>query len=74
MIREGYILHPTLLWANYPAPLSVQHKLLLLIQLAYSLHELPELYLQRLPKAQIISGALTSIITTLFVGALYFLK
>lgn len=74
MIREGYILSPTLLWADYPAPLSAQHKLILLIQIAYSIHELPELYLQRVPQAQIFNSAITSVVSAVFVTTLYFLK
>lgn len=74
LIREGYILSPTLLWADYPAPLSAQHKLILLIQIAYSIHELPELYLQRVPQAQIFNSAITSVVSAVFVTTLYFLN
>uniref|UniRef100_A0A7N8XZN8 Translocation associated membrane protein 2 n=1 Tax=Mastacembelus armatus TaxID=205130 RepID=A0A7N8XZN8_9TELE len=48
LITEGYLLHPSSLWENYPhVHLRFQVKFFYLTQLAYWLHALPELYFQK---------------------------
>uniref|UniRef100_A0A8D3DR94 Translocating chain-associated membrane protein n=1 Tax=Scophthalmus maximus TaxID=52904 RepID=A0A8D3DR94_SCOMX len=54
LITEGYLLHPSSLWENYPhAHLRFQVKFFYLTQLAYWLHALPELYFQKVRKEEI---------------------
>nr|XP_054604601.1 translocating chain-associated membrane protein 2-like [Nothobranchius furzeri] len=54
LITEGYLLHPSSLWENYPhTHLRFQVKLFYLTQLAYWLHALPELYFQKVRKEEI---------------------
>uniref|UniRef100_A0A674MFV4 Translocation associated membrane protein 2 n=1 Tax=Takifugu rubripes TaxID=31033 RepID=A0A674MFV4_TAKRU len=54
LITEGYILHPSSLWENYPhVHLRFQVKFFYLTQLAYWLHALPELYFQKVRKEEI---------------------
>lgn len=74
VIRERYVPEISLLWTNYPAPLSFMMKLYLIIQLAYSLHEIPELYFQRTKKEEYVSRALTSISSLILVSIPYFLN
>ncbi|XP_059368088.1 translocating chain-associated membrane protein 2-like [Carassius carassius] len=51
---EGYILHPSSLWENYPhVHLRFQVKFFYLTQLAYWFHTLPELYFQKVRKEEI---------------------
>uniref|UniRef100_A0A668A7L3 Translocation associated membrane protein 2 n=1 Tax=Myripristis murdjan TaxID=586833 RepID=A0A668A7L3_9TELE len=51
LITEGYLLHPSSLWENYPhVHLRFQVKFFYLTQLAYWLHALPELYFQKVRK------------------------
>uniref|UniRef100_A0A3Q0RRL8 Translocation associated membrane protein 2 n=1 Tax=Amphilophus citrinellus TaxID=61819 RepID=A0A3Q0RRL8_AMPCI len=54
LITEGYLLHPSSLWENYPhVHLRFQVKFFYLTQLAYWLHALPELYFQKVRKEEI---------------------
>ncbi|XP_061562927.1 translocating chain-associated membrane protein 2 [Cololabis saira] len=54
VISEGYLLHPSSLWENYPhAHLRFQVKFFYLTQMAYWLHALPELYFQKVRKEEI---------------------
>lgn len=47
-LREGYLGQVAQLWEGYPAhPMSFLHKFYFIIQLAYYLHMLPELYFQK---------------------------
>ncbi|RXN32249.1 translocating chain-associated membrane 2 [Labeo rohita] len=51
---EGYLLHPSSLWENYPhVHLRFQVKFFYLTQLAYWFHALPELYFQKVRKEEI---------------------
>ncbi|XP_053736481.1 translocating chain-associated membrane protein 2 isoform X1 [Synchiropus splendidus] len=51
LITEGYLLHPSSLWENYPhVHLRFQVKFFYLTQIAYWLHALPELYFQKVRK------------------------
>lgn len=63
-----------LLWADYPAPLSFMMKLFLIVQLAYCLHELPELYFQRTKKEEYASKAAHSLAALVLIAVPYFLK
>ncbi|KPP66476.1 translocating chain-associated membrane protein 2-like [Scleropages formosus] len=48
LVTEGYILHLSSLWENYPhVHLRFQVKFFYLFQLAYWFHTLPELYFQK---------------------------
>ncbi|KAK7907705.1 hypothetical protein WMY93_016317 [Mugilogobius chulae] len=54
LLTEGYLLHPSSLWENYPhVHLRFQVKFFYLTQLAYWLHALPELYFQKVRKEEI---------------------
>uniref|UniRef100_A0A8C5F089 TLC domain-containing protein n=1 Tax=Gouania willdenowi TaxID=441366 RepID=A0A8C5F089_GOUWI len=54
LVTEGYLLHPSSLWENYPhSHLRFQVKFFYLTQLAYWLHALPELYFQKVRKEEI---------------------
>uniref|UniRef100_A0A671PJ57 Translocation associated membrane protein 2 n=1 Tax=Sinocyclocheilus anshuiensis TaxID=1608454 RepID=A0A671PJ57_9TELE len=51
---EGFILHPSSLWENYPhVHLRFHVKFFYLTQLAYWFHTLPELYFQKVRKEEI---------------------
>lgn len=53
ILREGYIGKGDLLWSDYPNhPMIFLHKLYFIIQLAYYLHMLPELYFQKVKKEE----------------------
>ncbi|XP_017853002.1 translocating chain-associated membrane protein 1 [Drosophila busckii] len=48
-MREGYLGQVAQLWEGYPLhPMSFLHKFYFIIQLAYYLHMLPELYFQKI--------------------------
>uniref|UniRef100_A0A8D0CKA4 Translocation associated membrane protein 2 n=1 Tax=Scleropages formosus TaxID=113540 RepID=A0A8D0CKA4_SCLFO len=54
ILMEGYILHLSSLWENYPhVHLRFQVKFFYLFQLAYWFHTLPELYFQKVRKEEI---------------------
>ncbi|XP_004529334.1 translocating chain-associated membrane protein 1-like 1 [Ceratitis capitata] len=51
ILREGYLSKFSQLWEGFPNhPMSFQHKLFFIIQMAYYLHMLPELYFQKVKK------------------------
>lgn len=51
ILREGYFSKFSLLWEQFPNhPMSFLHKLFFIIQMAYYLHMLPELYFQKVKK------------------------
>ncbi|GAB0091439.1 Translocating chain-associated membrane protein [Sergentomyia squamirostris] len=53
IMREQYISRLSTLWEHYPNhPMSFIHKLYFIIQLAYYLHMLPELYFQKVKKEE----------------------
>ncbi|KAF2903461.1 hypothetical protein ILUMI_02723 [Ignelater luminosus] len=74
IFREHYIPDVNLLWADYPAPLSFMMKLFLIVQLAYCLHELPELYFQRTKKEEYASKAAHSLAALVLIAVPYFLN
>lgn len=74
VLREHYVPDVNLLWADYPAPLSFMMKLFLIVQLAYCLHELPELYFQRTKKEEYVSKAAQSVGALILIAVPYFLN
>lgn len=72
--REGYLFDVSLLWSDYPAPMSFLMKLFMIVQLSYSLHELPELYFQRTKKEEYPSKVLKSGAALVLIAVPYFLK
>lgn len=51
IVREQYLGNMAKLWENFPEhPMVFLHKLFFIIQLAYYLHMLPELYFQKVKK------------------------
>lgn len=51
ILKEGFLTKFSLLWDDYPNhPMSFLHKFFFVIQLAYYLHMLPELYFQKVKK------------------------
>ncbi|KAK9881404.1 hypothetical protein WA026_016294 [Henosepilachna vigintioctopunctata] len=74
VLRERYIPEISRLWSEYPAPMTFLVKLYFIIQLAYSLHELPELYFQRVKKEEYFGKAVSSIAALVLVSIPYFLR
>ncbi|XP_067615521.1 translocating chain-associated membrane protein 1 [Eurosta solidaginis] len=53
ILREAYLSKFSLLWEQFPNhPMSFLHKLFFIIQMAYYLHMLPELYFQKVKKEE----------------------
>lgn len=51
ILREGYFSKFSLLWEGFPEhPMTFLHKFFFIIQMAYYLHMLPELYFQKVKK------------------------
>lgn len=74
ILREGYIGKAALLWENYPQhPMIFLHKLFFIIQLAYYLHMLPELYFQKVKKEDQQPKIIQSIVSFSFVALAYYL-
>lgn len=74
IIREGYISKFNLLWSEFPNhPMIFLHKLYFIIQLAYYLHMLPELYFQRIKKEDRQPKIIHSICGFAVVASSYFL-
>ncbi|CAH1372630.1 hypothetical protein MTP99_014106 [Tenebrio molitor] len=74
VLKEHYLPEIARLWSDYPAPMPFLLKLYIIIQLAYSLHELPELYFQRVKREEYSSKALQSVATLILVAIPYFLN
>lgn len=75
ILREGYIGKAALLWENYPEhPMIFLHKLFFIIQLAYYLHMLPELYFQKVKKEDQQPKIIQSIVSFSFVALAYYLN
>lgn len=73
MLREGYFTNGELLWAGYPAhPMIFLHKLYFIIQLAYYLHMLPELYFQKVKREEQTSKIVHAVLGFAFVAVGYF--
>lgn len=73
LIKEHIIPDFSLLWSLYPAPMTFITKLYLIIQLAYSLHELPELYFQREKKEEWAKKACASLAALVLVAVPYYM-
>lgn len=73
-IKEHFIPDIARLWSDYPAPMTFLAKLYIIIQLAYSLHELPELYFQRVKREEVVEKAVASTVGLLLVAVPYFLN
>lgn len=74
IIREHYLPDLSLLWLDYPAALSFMLKLFMIVQLAYSLHELPEIYFQRTKREEYVNKAFKSIAGLVLIAVPYFLN
>uniref|UniRef100_A0A671WGE8 Translocating chain-associated membrane protein n=1 Tax=Sparus aurata TaxID=8175 RepID=A0A671WGE8_SPAAU len=75
LITEGYLLHPSSLWENYPhVHLRFQVKFFYLTQLAYWLHALPELYFQKVRKEEISRQLQYICLYLLHIAAAYLLN
>ncbi|XP_076612421.1 translocating chain-associated membrane protein 2 [Chaetodon auriga] len=75
LITEGYLLHPSSLWENYPhVHLRFQVKFFYLTQLAYWLHALPELYFQKVRKEEISRQLQYICLYLLHISAAYLLN
>lgn len=75
MVRDGFFNQFSLLWKDYPNhPMSFLHKLFFIIQLAYYLHMLPELYFQKVKREDQQPKIVHAIVGFLIVGAAYYFK
>ncbi|GLV32140.1 TRAM [Carabus blaptoides fortunei] len=74
IVREHYLPDLSLLWLDYPAALSFMLKLFMIVQLAYSLHELPEIYFQRTKREEYVNKAFKSIAALVLIAVPYFLN
>lgn len=73
ILREGYVSNFTQLFANYPAhPMIFLHKLFFVIQMAYYLHLLPELYFQKVKKEDQQAKIIHAVCGFSFVALAYF--
>lgn len=73
ILRENYISEGHALFTDFPNhPMIFLHKLFFIIQLAYYLHILPELYFQKVKKEDQQAKILHAIIGFSFVGLAYF--
>lgn len=73
ILREGYLGNVSALIANYPAhPMIFLHKLFFIIQMAYYLHLLPELYFQKVKKEDQQAKIVHAIVGFSFVSLAYF--
>ncbi|KAF7270736.1 translocating chain-associated membrane protein 1 [Rhynchophorus ferrugineus] len=62
VLREHFIPNFSRIWSEYPAPMFFMFKMYLIFQLAYSLHEIPELYFQKVKKEEWTSKASMSLV------------
>ncbi|XP_014206761.1 translocating chain-associated membrane protein 1-like 1 [Copidosoma floridanum] len=74
IIRENFIPNVSLLWSDYPAPMSFSLKLFFIGQLAYWFHCYPELYFQRAKREEIPSRIVQATIGLVFTTAAYILN
>lgn len=75
IIREGYYRSLSLLWNDFPNhPMTFLHKLYFIIQLAYYVHMLPELYFQKIKREDQQPKIVHGVVGCLLVGAAYFLN
>ncbi|KAH1002804.1 hypothetical protein HUJ04_008859 [Dendroctonus ponderosae] len=74
VLKEHLIPDFSRIWSEYPAPMYFTFKMYLLIQLSYSLHELPELYFQKVKKEEWTNKALHSLAGLVLVAVPYALN
>ena len=63
-----------MLWLDYPAPLSFILKIYILFQMSYCLHEIPELYFQKVKKDEQWQKIRKSLAETVCILIPYYLK
>ncbi|CAG9831609.1 unnamed protein product [Diabrotica balteata] len=74
IIKENFVFDISRLWVDYPAPMTFLMKLYIIVQLAYNVHELPELYFQRAKKEEYIGKATQSLAAVSLIFIPYFLN
>uniref|UniRef100_U5EL95 Protein transporter of the tram translocating chain-associating membrane superfamily n=1 Tax=Corethrella appendiculata TaxID=1370023 RepID=U5EL95_9DIPT len=75
IVREQYIGNLSKLWESYPDhPMGFLHKLFFIIQLAYYVHILPELYFQRIKKDEYSSRIKHAVCGFVVIAIAYFLN
>lgn len=75
MLRDGFFNQLSLLWKDYPEhPMSFLLKLFYIIQLAYYLHMLPELYFQKVKPEDRAPKIMHAFLGVTMIGACYYLK
>lgn len=73
ILREGYFGKISLLWEGFPVhPMGFLHKLYFIIQLAYYIHMLPELYFQRIKRDEQNDKIIHSLSGFAIISAAYF--
>ncbi|KAJ8954091.1 hypothetical protein NQ318_004396 [Aromia moschata] len=73
-IKEHIIPDIARLWSDYPAPMPFMLKLYIIVQLAYNLHEIPELYFQRVKKEEYAGKAVQSVAALVLIYIPYLLN
>lgn len=75
IVREQYGENMSKLWVDYPNhPMSFLHKLYFIIQLAYYVHMLPELYFQKVKKDEQAAKIKHSIAGFAVISFFYFMS
>jgi translocating chain-associated membrane protein 1 len=73
VIREQYAENMSKLWTDFPNhPMSFLHKLYFIIQLAYYVHMIPELYFQKVKRDEQGGKIQHSLAGTIAIGFFYF--
>nr|CAH7713297.1 unnamed protein product [Callosobruchus chinensis] len=73
-VKELFLFDISRLWSDYPSPMSFMLKLYFIIQLAYNLHEIPELYFQKTKKEEYFTKASQSLVALALICVPYFLN
>ncbi|CAH1105761.1 unnamed protein product [Psylliodes chrysocephalus] len=74
IVKENFAFDIARLWVDYPSPMPFLTKLYIIVQLAYNLHEIPELYFQKTKKEEYIGKATQSIAAVALIYVPYFLN
>ncbi|CAG9864353.1 unnamed protein product [Phyllotreta striolata] len=61
VVKENLLFDVAKLWTDYPAPMLMLAKAYIIAQLAYNLHEIPELYFQKAKKEEYFGKTVQSI-------------
>ena len=75
--REGFLLHLSKIWANYPqnhADMEYLIKFYYIIQIAYWAHQFPELYFQKVKSEEMAPRIAYASLYLVFFAAAYALK